>query len=87
MTNLPLISVAVPNVVPFIITDTPGITSSFLSMTTPVICISSVGVVSCVRRFFTTMDSFLFMNFHPEQVKIVKDMEQHITYLYRIKNF
>ena len=58
MTNLPLISVAVPNVVPFIITDTPGITSSFLSMTTPVICISSVGVVSCVRRFFTTMDSF-----------------------------
>ena len=27
------------------------------------------------------------LNFHPEQVKIVKDMEQHITYLYRIKNF
>ena len=27
------------------------------------------------------------LNFHPEQVKIVKDMEQHVTYLYRIKNF
>ena len=27
------------------------------------------------------------LNFHPEKVKIVKDMEQHITYLYRIKNF
>ena len=26
------------------------------------------------------------LNFHPEQVKIVKDMEQHITYFYRIKS-
>ena len=25
------------------------------------------------------------LNFYPEQVKIVKDMEQHITYFYRIK--
>ena len=25
------------------------------------------------------------LNFHPEQVKIVKDMEKHITYFYRIK--
>ena len=25
------------------------------------------------------------LNFHPEQVKIIKDMEKHITYFYRIK--
>ena len=25
------------------------------------------------------------LNFYPEQVKIVKDMERHITYFYRIK--
>ena len=26
------------------------------------------------------------LNFHPEQVKIVKDMKKHITYFYRIKS-
>lgn len=26
------------------------------------------------------------LNFHPEQVKIVKDMEKHITYFFRIKS-
>ena len=26
------------------------------------------------------------LNFHPEQVKIVKDMEKHITYFYRIQS-
>lgn len=26
------------------------------------------------------------LNFHPEQVKIVKDMEKHITYFHRIKS-
>ena len=25
------------------------------------------------------------LNFHPEQVKLVKDMDSHITYCYRIK--
>ena len=25
------------------------------------------------------------LNFHPEQVKLVKDMDSHITYFYRIK--
>ena len=26
------------------------------------------------------------LNFHPEQVKIVKDMEKHITYFHRIQS-
>ena len=26
------------------------------------------------------------LNFHPEQVKIVKDMEKHTTYFYRIQS-
>ena len=53
-------------------------------------------VVWCFRREYVFLPSAEWekvdapaeerrLNFHPEQVKIVKDMEKHITYFYRIK--
>ena len=53
-------------------------------------------VVWCFRREYVFLPSDEWekigapaeerrLNFHPEQVKIAKDMEKHITYFYRIK--
>ena len=53
-------------------------------------------VVWCFRREYVFLPSAEWekidapaeerrLNFHPEQVKIAKDMEKHITYFYRIK--
>lgn len=45
-------------------------------------------VVWCFRREYVFLPSAegQRLNFHPEQVKIVKDMEKHTTYFYRIQS-
>lgn len=43
---------------------------------------------SCPRHEWDKIDAPAMerrLNFHPEQVKLVKDMDSHITYCYRIK--
>ena len=48
----------------------------------------AVGFPSVKNLIFPLIDAPAMerrLNFHPEQVKLVKDMDSHITYCYRIK--